>query len=1227
MSTSARAHLWPLSVAAPRPVPPVRFPPPPRAAALVAPVAPVEPQPKPVQRRTWLNPLPRQVPEVDRLSTLPLELVYLLLSFLDPPSLLALTCSSRSWANLLRRSSSTHTHERTKRVWAQARLNARVPELESDLGGGGEAREVAHEVLLARLLGGWACQFEYLYFVPDALAVSAHLYFLEAEAVARGARAVEIVDEYARRRMALRVKVRRDAEKLKAWRKVRDDDREDEMWYRLGSRHGSVFEKLDDLGFDSWHYDGLFDDFFDYAIRALAPSSETSSQAEERGRLNDDLDRFLGSSDPLTDREWRDWKPLVVAWVCEHRRYCQQAARDWASGRLERLHPLVERCVGVDKEWFVPPVRSFLRLPSLEAMWADGEQFPESYEVDAALPAAIADAVHAMRDDRLTLLDRISRALLAEGDPLPPSILLALSSSPSPFIDRDARVGVEPGYLAISPADIDAVLGRATALFRCGICGLVAPAAQLVPHVHASQGSRAPPRCIVAPAPVRALLRGAVGPTASVGECEARGRVWEVEGRTVEVGEDGASMERSWTEKGLTWAEVMQHGLSNISTLNIGPVLAARSSTIITSARSRPWPPSPECGDRADELWDVDFDVRVRLCVECWPRLVRSKKRILEDLPDLHPRALDCSPYTTDLGWPDAVDEDDYKYFVPDVLEMSKALHELQCFGPLRASGSSAMVEYYYLDRKLFSSQAHRDGVKLASWWRGEKADRELEIADEEEYEALERRGSIRRQHAIFHELEKLGCPEPEINGFFESYVFRYHAFAPSLSSGRSEGSTARNERGEYNVEIDRFCEDTEPLADYEWYEYQVRVRRWVVERRKYYADAEARAHREAQQQVVSPLHDLVARCLGPEAGPLLCPLDVFLKFPAVRSLWAPAGADVRHHHLVAVLPHAILRAVEVMREDRLILFNRVARTLLAEGDPLPSSVQHALSTAPSPFIDYDPRHGIEPAYRAIPPADLDLVLNRATALFRCGRCGLVAYIGRLLKHLYAATTNRAASWCHVAPAEARALVRGAAGASTSFADCDAVGPRWQVSGSDADGVWAVRALEWGDVIHTKLDGVEGLVLGAEQPHPTGHGRGSDKVLGMLLVGQIAPVFAGPSSALPAPLTTSIIMFDFFGNDSDQAQAAQAVQNQHKSSLTHELIAGAAAFEAQRAYARHCEQNGKPESHQKARELFAAFAAAEADKLIETKGLDFMDREEVKRQARQHADALQPDSY
>ncbi|GAA5826540.1 hypothetical protein JCM5353_003045 [Sporobolomyces roseus] len=96
----------------------------------------------------------------------------------------------------------------------------------------------------------------------------------------------------------------------------------------------------------------------------------------------------------------------------------------------------------------------------------------------------------------------------------------------------------------------------------------------------------------------------------------------------------------------------------------------------------------------------------------------------------------------------------------------------------------------------------------------------------------------------------------------------------------------------------------------------------------------------------------------------------------------------------------------------------------------------------------------------------------------------------------------------------------------------------------------------------------------------------------------------------------------FFHHDSEQAQAYNRVQNEepHQSSFSHELIAGAAAFEAEKAYERHVAQNGKPPNHRMAKELFAGFAAAEADKLIETKGLDFIDREEAQRSARRQAE-------
>ncbi|KAK0549542.1 hypothetical protein OC845_003080 [Tilletia horrida] len=76
----------------------------------------------------------------------------------------------------------------------------------------------------------------------------------------------------------------------------------------------------------------------------------------------------------------------------------------------------------------------------------------------------------------------------------------------------------------------------------------------------------------------------------------------------------------------------------------------------------------------------------------------------------------------------------------------------------------------------------------------------------------------------------------------------------------------------------------------------------------------------------------------------------------------------------------------------------------------------------------------------------------------------------------------------------------------------------------------------------------------------------------------------------------------FFSSDSHD----QVYGDQHEGKLSHEVLAGGAAFEAMRAYEKHEEANGKPENHQLAKELVAGFAGAEVDKLFETKGLDYL---------------------
>ncbi|KZZ92126.1 hypothetical protein AAL_06336 [Moelleriella libera RCEF 2490] len=91
--------------------------------------------------------------------------------------------------------------------------------------------------------------------------------------------------------------------------------------------------------------------------------------------------------------------------------------------------------------------------------------------------------------------------------------------------------------------------------------------------------------------------------------------------------------------------------------------------------------------------------------------------------------------------------------------------------------------------------------------------------------------------------------------------------------------------------------------------------------------------------------------------------------------------------------------------------------------------------------------------------------------------------------------------------------------------------------------------------------------------------------------------------------------------DSDQAQAYQQVtERHHEAKWSHELLGSAAAFEAAKAYEDHAARNGHPDSHAKAKEILAGAIGFFVDREVETKGLDFIDREEAKRHAQRQAE-------
>ncbi|KAF3906951.1 hypothetical protein AA313_de0208820 [Arthrobotrys entomopaga] len=97
----------------------------------------------------------------------------------------------------------------------------------------------------------------------------------------------------------------------------------------------------------------------------------------------------------------------------------------------------------------------------------------------------------------------------------------------------------------------------------------------------------------------------------------------------------------------------------------------------------------------------------------------------------------------------------------------------------------------------------------------------------------------------------------------------------------------------------------------------------------------------------------------------------------------------------------------------------------------------------------------------------------------------------------------------------------------------------------------------------------------------------------------------------------------FDGSSDHQDAHAQVYGGQtHKAEWSHELIAGAAAFEAAREYEK---RNGG--SHGLTKEIFAGLAGAEADKLVETHGLNEIDKLRARHAAKQQAEQLYDQQY
>jgi len=101
--------------------------------------------------------------------------------------------------------------------------------------------------------------------------------------------------------------------------------------------------------------------------------------------------------------------------------------------------------------------------------------------------------------------------------------------------------------------------------------------------------------------------------------------------------------------------------------------------------------------------------------------------------------------------------------------------------------------------------------------------------------------------------------------------------------------------------------------------------------------------------------------------------------------------------------------------------------------------------------------------------------------------------------------------------------------------------------------------------------------------------------------------------------------FDESRDAHEQVYGSGGYDNQAK--FSHELIGGGAAFEGMKLFEDHQRKEGKPVSHQFAKELLAGFVGGEVDKLAETKGMNEYDSYEAKKHAQNSAEQMYDNHY
>ncbi|GAA6048992.1 F-box domain contaning protein [Rhodotorula toruloides] len=423
-------------------------------------------------------------------STLPLDMVVQICSFLDPETVLALAQTSKTIRSTLFRKAAAP-------VWTAARRNAGVDDLTGEL----------PEPRVAFLLQGKVCQVcgssTSNSFPRFDLQVRACYPCLEANVFPASAIAEEVQDLHP---LSLRCSLAvRHSAKDKMHRR-----REPFYWKPEVIATSAYLHSIDPPAARTDRRKAhpseaavAFQRSFDgYKAAAAVDAAELvvheerlyqEKLAEERERpakrFKQIQERLIAagfaeqdtlavpmsvrnSSEPVTDEYWAQVHSQVSGAVQAQRDRRLQHERSQRRDGLRALYKLLYDATSPAEQEFFPDVHAFLRLPSIEVLWQPEDAVIDMSSWAALTPKIRLDIQRQGRIDKIRYFDQLARALLSSGISLPAYIVNLITAEPSVFIDdADESKGVAPLHDQLTDGQLLSLLHGPLAIFTCSFCG------------------------------------------------------------------------------------------------------------------------------------------------------------------------------------------------------------------------------------------------------------------------------------------------------------------------------------------------------------------------------------------------------------------------------------------------------------------------------------------------------------------------------------------------------------------------------------------------------------------------------------------------------------------------------------------------------------------------------------------------------------------------------------